>query len=88
MGNDGTQHRVFDRLLKGYRHVILRGERNIKGAAAPSHCGNVQRSTWLVRVFATSSTVYVPKWAIACPTGLRGLSDAVFERSADIICQE
>ena len=38
--------------------------------------------------FAASSTVYVPKWAIACPTGLRGLSDADFERSADIICQE
>jgi len=42
----------------------------------------------VVMVFAASSTVYVPKWAIACPTGLRGLSDADFERSADIICQE
>ncbi len=27
----------------------------------PSHCGNVERSMWLVVVFAASSTVYVPK---------------------------
>src|SRR3954447_5063043 len=53
------------------------GNATFKLPSPPSHCGNVQRSVWNVTVFAASSTVYVPKWQLTCPTGIRGLSDAV-----------
>jgi len=46
MGKDGVQRRILDRGGKSYIQFVLRGERNVNGAVAPSHGGNVQRSMW------------------------------------------
>jgi hypothetical protein len=88
MGNEGSHRRILNRLRCSYIQFVLRRHRNVIGAADPVPLWERTALGVVVEGLAVSSTVYVPKKAIAGPTGVRGLVPSDFGRSAAIICQE